>query len=92
MNKHIGSSFDDFLQEEALLAQAQAAAIKRIVVIQLKKFMKQKQISKKALAAILDTSRAGVDRLLDETNTSLTLGTLVKVAEATGKQLQIRFL
>jgi len=92
MNKHIGSSFDDFLQEEGLLAQAQAAAIKRVVVIQMKKFMKQKQINKKALAAILDTSRAGVDRLLDETNTSLTLGTLVKVAEATGKQLQIRFL
>jgi antitoxin HicB len=92
MNKHIGSSFDDFLEEEGILAQTQARAIKRVLVWQLEKYMKANNISKKGLAEQLKTSRAGVDRLLDESNVSVTLGSLVKVAEATGKKLQIRFL
>ena len=33
--KHIGSKFDDFLKEENLLEQAQAAAIKRVVTFQI---------------------------------------------------------
>ena len=28
-NRHIGSNFDDFLQEEGLLAEAEATAVKR---------------------------------------------------------------
>jgi hypothetical protein len=30
-NKHTGSRFDDFLEEESLLAQAEATAIERII-------------------------------------------------------------
>ena len=30
-NKHIGSDFDDFLQEEGLLAEAEATAVKRVI-------------------------------------------------------------
>ena len=29
--KHIGSSFDDFLQEEGLLAVSEATAVKRVI-------------------------------------------------------------
>jgi hypothetical protein len=34
-NKHIGSSFDDFLEEEGILAEANAVAIKRVVAWQI---------------------------------------------------------
>ncbi len=34
MNKHIGSSFDDFLEEEGLLAEKEAVAIKRVIAYQ----------------------------------------------------------
>lgn len=31
-NEHIGSDFDDFLQQEGLLAEAEATAVKRVIV------------------------------------------------------------
>ena len=33
-NKYIGSNFDEFLQEEGLLAETKAAAIKRVIAYQ----------------------------------------------------------
>jgi acyl-CoA hydrolase len=34
-NKHIGSSFDEFLEEEGILAETNAVAIKRVVAWQI---------------------------------------------------------
>lgn len=34
-NKHIGSSFDDFLEEEGILAETNSVAIKRVVAWQI---------------------------------------------------------
>ena len=34
-NEHLGSSFDDFLEEEGLRADAEAAAIKRVIAYQI---------------------------------------------------------
>ena len=39
-NQHIGSDFDDFLQEEGLLAEAEATAVKRFIAYQIEKEMK----------------------------------------------------
>jgi len=36
MNRHIGSSLDDFLEEEEMLAEAEAVAVKRVIVFQLR--------------------------------------------------------
>ncbi|MEI8123020.1 MAG: hypothetical protein WCI20_13330 [bacterium] len=35
-NAHVGSGFDDFLQEEGLLAEAEATAVKRVLGKKLK--------------------------------------------------------
>ena len=91
MNSHIGSNFDDFLDEEGLLAAAQAEAIKRVVVWQLENLMSEKKLSQTELAKQLHTSRSSLKRLLDEENTSITLNTLANVAQVTGKKLQISF-
>lgn len=90
-NKHKGSSFDTFLESEALLDQVEAAAVKRIIALEIERSMKQGNISKKQMAETMRTSRAALDRLLDPTNTSVTLQSLVKVAHALGKRLQISF-
>lgn len=92
MNSHIGSNFDDFLNEENLLAEAQAEAIKRVVVWQLENLMKEKKLTQTELAKQLHTSRSSLKRLLDEENTSITLNTLASVAQVTGKKLQISFV
>jgi antitoxin HicB len=89
-NKHIGSSFDDFLQGEELLAEAEATAVKRVLAYQIEQEMSERHISKSALASMMRTSRSSLDRLLDPENPSVTLLTLESVALALGKKLKIQ--
>lgn len=88
---HIGSSFDDFLAEDAMLVEVSAVAIKRVVAWQIAQEMKAQGLTKTALAEKMHTSRAALNRLLDETDTSLTLTTLTGAARALGKNLRIGF-
>jgi len=87
--KHVGSDFDDFLQKEGLYEASTAQAIKRVVAWQIQKAMKAKNLTKTALAARMGTSRAALDRLLDDKDTGLTLATLDRVARALGKRVRI---
>jgi|SRR5882757_8683415 hypothetical protein len=86
-NTHIGSNFDDFLAEEAILEEATATAIKRVIAWQIEQEMTAQHITKTAMAKRMKTSRAALNRLLDETDTSLTLTTLASAAAALGKRL-----
>ena len=90
-NKHIGSDFDAFLGEEGLLAESEATAVKRVIAFQIEQEMKARNISKSALAQMMNTSRSSLDRLLDPENVSVTLLTLEIVALALGKKLTIQF-
>ena len=87
-NRHIGSDFDDFLHEEGLLEASTAMAIKRVIAWQIEQEMKAQHLTKTAMAARMKTSRAALNRLLDETDTSLTLATLASAATALGKRLK----
>lgn len=84
---HSGSTFDSFLQEEGILEETEALAIKRVIAWQLEHAMKQKRISKYAMARQLRTSRSQVDRLLDPANIGVSIGTLSKAANAVGKRI-----
>jgi antitoxin HicB len=88
-NSHLGSNFDDFLAEEGILADAEVAAIKRVIAHQIEMEMKRVKLSKSAMAERMRTSRTALDRLLDPTNVSVTLQTLEKAALALGKSLKI---
>ncbi|MDO8444998.1 MAG: Fis family transcriptional regulator [Deltaproteobacteria bacterium] len=88
-NKHLGSSFDDFLEEEGLRAETEAAAIKRVIAYRIEMEMKRANLSKSALAEKMHTSRSALDRLLDPSNVSVTLQTLERAALALGKNLKI---
>ena len=88
--KNIGSSFDDFLKEEAMLEHATAVALKRVIAWQIAEAMKAQQITKTELAKRMRTSRAALNRLLDETDPSLTLTTLTSAASALGKKVNFK--
>lgn len=88
--KNIGSSFDDFLKEEAMLEVATAVAIKRVISWQIGEEMKAQQMTKTELAKRMHTSRAALNRLLDEEDPSLTLTTLASAAAALGKTVSIQ--
>lgn len=91
-NKHIGSSLDDFLIEDATLETATAVAVKRVIAWQIEQEMKAQALTKTALANRMHTSRAALNRLLDENDTSLTLTTLASAAQALGKKLRIELV
>ncbi len=88
-NPHIGSSFDDFLDGENLLVEANEIAIKRVIAWQLQQEIESNHMTKTDVAKAMGTSRAAVDRLLDPNNTSVTLNTLAKAAKILGKKINI---
>lgn len=90
MNKHIGSSFDSFLEEENILAKTTAEALKRVITWQIKNFLETNHITKSTFAQQMKTSRSQLDRLLDPENTTISLKTLVSTANAMGKHIEIK--
>lgn len=91
-NKALGSTFDDFLAEEGIADEVEAGAIKKIIAYQLQEAIRKEQLTKTALAAQLETSRAAVNRLLDPDNESITLLTLKKAANVLGKKLHFELV
>ena len=88
-NRHRGSSLDDFLEQEGVLPEFQARAIKEVIAWQLAEAMKERGLSKAALARLMHTSRTQVDRVLDPANGNVTLETLQRAAELVGRKLQL---
>lgn len=88
-NKHRGSDFDDFLKEENIYEEVCAAAAKRAIAAQFAEALQAQNKSIAQLAKEMKTSRATVQRLLDENNDSLSLKTLAKAASVLGKRLHL---
>ena len=89
--KHMGSSIDSFLQEEGILEQAQAMAVREVVAWQLAEAMKKKKISKNKMATLLKTSRTQVDRLLNPKN-DITISSLQRAAAMVGRRISIELV
>ena len=87
--KHHGSSFESYLAEDGLLAEATLAATKKVIAAQIADAMRKKGLTKSAMAAEMETTRAQLDRLLDPDNVSVTLATLKRAAKALGKTLRL---
>jgi DNA-binding Xre family transcriptional regulator len=91
-HKNIGSSLDDFLQEEGILAEVERAAIKEVVASQILNLMSEQKISKVEMSRRMGTSRSALDRLLDPSNASVSLKTLDKAASSLGRKLNIQLV
>ena len=89
---HVGSSFDDFLAEEGLLAEVSALALKRVLAWQIVQAMEIQGLNKAAMAEAMKTSRSALDRLLDPENIAVTLKTMDRAATVLGKQLRIELV
>ena len=89
VSPHIGSSFDDFLQEEGLYEEVTAAAVKQVLAWQIDQRRRELGLSKSALAERMQTSRSQVERLLDPANTQVQLDTLQRAAAALERRLVV---
>jgi antitoxin HicB len=82
-------SFDDFLESEGMLAEAEDVAIKRVLAWQIVEGMIAEDITKTVMASRMKTDRRQLDRLLDPENKSVTLSTLRRAATALGRKLYV---
>lgn len=90
--KYIGSDFEDFLEEEGILQEVTEASIKRVLAYQIRQEMKNKGLSKAAMAKKMNTSRPSLDRLLNPDNAAVTLNTMAKAASALGRRLKLELV
>ena len=88
-NKHRGPTLASFLEEEGVLAEFQAKAIKEVIAWQLAEAMKERKLSKNRLATMMHTSRTQVDRVLDPENGNVTIETLQRAAAVVGRRVQL---
>ena len=82
-------TLDDFLKEEGIYEEVVERAIKRVVAFQLQLAMKERKLTKSAMAGLMQTSRAQLDRILDPDEFNVTLETLARAARVLGKDLHI---
>lgn len=90
--QHRGSSFNDFLEEEGIHEEVSSRAITRVIAWQIRNEMDAQGITKTELASRMETSRSQVDRILNNSETGLTLETAVRAARAVGKGVRLELV
>lgn len=84
---YVGQEFDAFLAEEGIAVEVEARAIKKVMV----SLLQGTGLTQVELAKRMHTSRTQVRRLLDPTNTSITLSSMQRAADVMGHRLVIGF-
>ena len=87
-NSHIGSSVENFLEKEGILASSTLKAVKAVVAWQIAEEMKRQNITKTRMAQRMDTSRAQLDLLLDD-GRGVTLNMIARAAKVLNKNLVV---
>lgn len=87
----IGSDFDQFLQEEGLLEESSAVALKRVIAWQLGEAMKSQGVTKSEMASRMSTSRSQLDRVLGTSGegAGMSLETLGRALDALGLRIRL---
>ena len=91
-NIHRGADLRDFLRQEAALEEVESRALKQALALRLTELLREKRVTKSAMASRMRTSRASLDRVLDTGNTSITLATLERAARALGHKVRIELV
>ena len=91
-NPHVGSSLEDLLREEGTHEETRAHAIKAVLAWQLRQAMDEGAVTKAEMARRMGTSRAHLDRLLDPENDRIQLDTMLKAAQAVGRELRLELV
>ena len=91
-NKHRGSTLDSFLEQEGMLGEVQARAIKEVIAWQLAEAMRDRKLTKTALAALMKTSRTQINRVLDPNDGNVTIETLQRAAALVGRRVRLELV
>lgn len=88
-SKHMGQTFDQFLQEDGIYEEVQLMALKKTISQQIKLLMNKEHLNKTEMAQRMGTSRSSLDRLLNDESSNITLNTINKAALILGKRVDI---
>lgn len=88
----LGGSLESLLDETGERDEVYGEAIKRVLSWQIEKARQERDLSKSEVAARMGTSRSQFDRVIDPTNTAVSLETLDKAARAVGKRLVVEIV
>jgi antitoxin HicB len=91
-NPRRGSTLDSFLEEEGVLSEFQARAIKEVIAWQLAEAMREQGVSRSRLAALMRTSRTQIARLLDPNDGNVTIETLQRAAVLVGRRVELQLV
>ena len=86
------TTVDEWLEEEGWREEFEATAIKEVLAWQLAEAMKSKNLSQRALAEQMGTSRSQVSRLLNPRDGNVTLTTLQRAAKIVGRSVRIELV
>lgn len=85
-------SLDDFLDEDGIREEVTARAIKRVIALQLQEAMRDRKLTKAAMADLMETSRGQLARVLDPEEFNITLDTLARAARVVGRKLRVELI
>lgn len=85
-------TLDDFLDDEGIREEVTARAIKRVIALQLQEAMRDRKLTKAAMAELMETSRAQLARVLDPEEFNVTLDTLTRAAKVVGRKLRVELV
>jgi predicted transcriptional regulator len=91
-NRHRGTTLDSFLEEEGVLPEFEAKAIKEVIAWQLAEAMRDRKLSQSALAKLMHTSRTQVARMLDPNDGNVTIETLQRAAAVVGRRIELQLV
>ena len=86
------TTLDELLEEDGTREEFEAIAIKEVLAWQIAEAMKAKNISQRALAERMGTSRSQVSRLLNPNDGNVTLTTLQRAARIVGRSVRIELV
>jgi len=81
-NKHLGSTLESLLEELGEKDYVGLLRQKKLLAAKVERAMAKRQMTKSGLARAMKTSRTVVHRLVDPTDTGVTLATLWKASKA----------
>ena len=88
-SKHMGQTFDQFLQEDGIYEEVQRMALKKTISQQIKIIMHKEHLKKTEMDQRMGTSGSSPDRLLNDESSNITLNTINKAALILGKRVDI---
>ncbi len=91
-NKHIGSSFDSFLDDNDIRSDVEEMASCKFLALKLAEELDAQGMSVSEFARKMGSTRAVATRILNPNNTSLTFKTATKAASALGMKFQVQLV